>query len=169
MDRVIYFVEDQEALTPYIILARREDRFPSCRILAADSIDDAIEWCEQSDAEVLFVVDSRMNSDLLPKYLGKVLKNSQTEMQDLPDLIADERLTGALGTVVLKFLKPDCRIILLTAFFRAIDDIRKTCPILDKLLDSSIDVALSKGDPSILTPVIQAQLMELPQARKQQE
>ncbi len=170
MERVVYFVEDQDTLDSYIFLARQEDRFPGCTILAADSIDDAIKWCEQSDADVLFVVDSRMNSELLPKYLKKVLDDSQTKVGDLLGLVADESiLSGTLGTAVLKSLKPHCRIILLTAFFKVIDELRRSHPVLNKLLNSSIDVALSKQDPSVLTPVIQEQLIELARARKRRE
>ncbi len=164
MDAVIYFIEDQEALTPYILVARSEDRFPGCKILAADSIDDAIEWCPKSDAEVLFVVDSRMTSELLPEHLQKVLENSEVKMEDLSDLLTDEVLTGALGTAVLRYLKPKCRIILVTAFHRRISGIRRTHPALDKLLREAIDVSLPKKDPEALTEAIQMQLIKLSRA-----
>jgi len=166
MNPVIYFVEDQEALTSYILLARYEDRFPGCRILAADSIDNAIEWCGKSDEDVIFVVDSRMTSELLPEYLEKALENSGVNIQELSELIGNEILTGALGTIVLKSLKPNCRTILVTAFLKTISDIRKSHRLLDNMLDKSIDVPLSKRDPEALTEAIQTQLMELSRGRK---
>ncbi|MBW7988465.1 MAG: hypothetical protein FVQ84_00355 [Planctomycetes bacterium] len=167
MNRVIYFIEDQEALTPYILLARHEDRFPGCRILAADSIDDAIKWCNEYDGEVLFVVDSRMSSELLPKYLEKALEDSGDKIQDLSGLVSNEYLTGMLGTVVLKNLKPNCRTILLTAFSKTISEIRQSHPLLNGMLEDSIDVSLSKASPEALTEAIQTQLMELSRARRQ--
>jgi len=169
MNRVIYFIEDQEALTPYILLARQENRFPGCRILAADSIDDVIEWCPKSDENVIFVVDSRMTSEFLSKCLEKALKNSAVNIPDLSELIANEVLTGALGTVVLKSLKPECRTILLTAFFKTISDIRRTQPALDKMLEKSIDVALSKTSPEALTQAIETQLVELSRVGRRRE
>ena len=166
MNTVIYFVEDQEALTSYILLARNEERFPGCRILAADSIDGAIEWCERSDADAVFVVDSRMTSELLPEYLEKAIEKNEIKIPSLPDLLVNEVLTGALGTVVLKSIKPNCRTILLTAFFRSISEIRRTHASLNKILQESIDFALSKTSPEALTQAIQTQLMELSRARK---
>ena len=166
MNRVIYFVEDQEALTSYVLLARYENRFPGCRIRAADSIDDAIKWCGKSDEDVIFVVDSRMTSELLPEYLEKALENSAINIQELSELIGNEILTGALGTIVLKSLKPNCRTILVTAFSKTISDIRKSHRVLDNMLDKSIDVSLSKRDPEALTEAIQTQLMELSRARR---
>ena len=166
MNAAIYFIEDQDALTSYVLLARHEDRFPGCRILAADSIDDAIEWSEKSDENVIFVVDSRMTSELLPEYLDKALENSAIDVQELSDLVANEVLTGALGTVVLKWLKPDCRTILVTAFFRTISEFRHDRPLLDKMLEESIDVALSKTNPEALTKAIETQLMELSRGRR---
>lgn len=167
MNVVIYFIEDQEAVTPYILLARQEDTFPGCRILAADSIDDAIEWCERASEDVVFVVDSRMSSELLPEYLEKALENSEIKIESLSDLVGDEVLTGALGTVVLKHLKPNCRIVLLTAFHRRIDEIRGEHPVLDQLLNTSIDLALPKTSPSALTKAIQMQLVELSQSSRE--
>jgi len=169
MNTVIYFIEDQEALTSYILLARDEDIFPGCKILAADSIDNAIEWCGKSDGDVLFVVDSRMSSELLPQYLEKALENSEIKIQDLSDLIADEVLTGTLGTVVLRYLKPDCRTILLTAFSKTISQIRQSHPVLDSMLTKSIDFTLSKTSPEALTEAIMTQLMVLSRVRRQRQ
>ena len=169
MNPVIYFIEDQEALTSYVIIARQEDRFPGCTILAADSIDDAFEWCEHYDGDVIFVVDSRMISELLPQYLEKALKNSDIAMQDISDFVGNEILTGALGTAVLRHLKPYSRIILLTAFSKKISQIRQNGPMLDGLLGRSIDASLSKTSPEALTQTIQTQLMELSRTRRRQQ
>ncbi len=165
MNPVIYFVEDQEALTSYVIIARQEKRFPGCQILAADSIDDVFEWCEHYDGDVIFVVDSRMMSELLPQYLETALRNTGITMEDVSDLIRNEVLTGALGTVVLRYLKPYSRVILLTAFSKKISQIRQNSPVLDRLLKQSIHASLSKTSPETLTQTIQTQLTELSRIR----
>ena len=158
MDRVIYFVEDQEALTSYILLARAEERFPGWRILASDNIDQAIEWCRESDAQSVFVVDSRMISETLSENLEQALKSQEGQFRALDHLLDNDLLTGALGTVVLKWLKPDCRIILLTAFYRTLASLRLEHLVLNELLNESVDMSLPKTSPEDLSKAIESQI-----------
>jgi hypothetical protein len=164
MDRVIYFIEDQEALNPYILVTRYEQKFIGWKILATDSIDKVMEWCERSDAKTIFVVDSRLNSNLLRTYLEKTLLQEESnsgENESFLELATNDVMIGALSTIVLKKLKPDCRIILITAFFRTIAEIRKKNPKLDEVLKKSIDIALPKTSPEALTEAIQSQITAL--------
>jgi len=163
MEQVILFIEDEEALTPYVILARAENKFPGWQIIVKDRIDDTIKWCEQQEAndkKLIFVVDSRMTTDILPEYLEKALTNEKTVREQVSDFISDDRFTGALGTIVLKKLMPGCKTILISAFYRTINEARRRHATLDKTLRKSIDVELPKigGPEEGLTQAISSQI-----------
>lgn len=170
MARVIFFAEDELALNSFILDARDAQMFPGWDILAGDTIDDAFAWCEEAEpnSKAIFVVDSRMTSELLESYLERALAESDISLHDLRELTENEVLTGALGTLVLKWLRPDCRTILVTAFYRTIGQIRAQNRVLDRIFKMSVDRALAKREPAALTQAIRGQIATLETHRYRQ-
>jgi len=171
MSKVVYFIEDEDALNSYVFDLRHSDVLGDCRILVADCVEGALKWLDGTTADVVFVLDSRMcMSDGLRNEVEKLLGQYGLQVESIVDLINAkdsrelETLTGMLSSLILKHRLPTCRIILLSAFVRTLDEVRQRSPKLDRLLAAAIDISLPKTDPQGVTKVIKELLATLDSA-----
>jgi len=161
MERVIFFVEDEMAANSYVVDARTSGRFPGCRIIGRDFVEEALAWSGSPQPPTVFVIDSKMmpTPELKTELKGFLLTQG-IGLEEIAD--GDiEVLTGALGSLLLRRNMPGCRIILLTAFARTIAEFREKNEKLDRLLHNNINAILPKRDPEALTKCIEEQLASL--------
>lgn len=155
----IYFIEDEDTLNSYVYESREGRRFGDCRLLATDLPDDAIQWAASHDDPALFVVDSRVPmTEPLRARLAELLKAHGLRLDTLAHL---DVLVGTLATLLLRQTRPDCRIIILSAYYRTIMEMRAELPELDALLGQAVNGMLAKNEPQELTRMIREQLAAL--------
>jgi|WetSurMetagenome_2_1015567.scaffolds.fasta_scaffold29430_3 hypothetical protein len=166
MPSTICFVEDEGALNPQIMMTRDPQRFPGCQVRVFEGLDEAVAWCSKERQVALFVFDSRMYlSEEMRAALNEALCQQNTCVENIlmesdPE-VGQDVLTGAVGTLLVKNLCPDCRIIVVSAFLDRIEGARRKNYALNQLLEKTIQVLLAKSDPSALTKAIQSQLVQL--------
>jgi len=166
MPSTICFVEDEDALNPQILMARDPHRFPGCQVRVFEGLDEAVAWCNKERQAALFVFDSRMYlSEEMRAALDGALRQRNTcakniLMEDDPE-VGQDVLTGAVGTLLVKNLCPDCRIIVVSAFLDKIEGARRKNDALNQLLEKTVQVLLAKSDPSALTQAIGSQLFQM--------
>jgi hypothetical protein len=166
MPSSIYFVEDDGTMNPFVIDARSSKIFGTAKILKTSSVDDAILRCESMQEDIVFVLDSRMYmSEVARSKVDAILQQHGTDssavVEGVPQGVPEDALTGALVTLVLKSMKPKCRIIICSAYVGTIRTALDSSPVFGSLFGQAVDDLLGKRDPKALTEAIKTQLASL--------
>jgi hypothetical protein len=161
----IYFVDDDVALATSIQEWRISNRFKGFGLRGAGSFRKLFEKLAKHDDDhpIVFLLDSNMPLDVEEPYYAALLRVLAKYDNDPVSLCANPHRRGVLMSALLKANYPASRVIVLTAYFRAIEEDRNNIPSLEEIASKFVDVILSKqsSGPAGIEATIDAQIAAL--------
>jgi len=155
VNTVVYFIDDDVSISPFIMNAKMKKLFPDSKILSSGQIDRAIDWCQLNENRTVFVIDSYMP---LSEKIKKTFNLNEKNMECDPGR-SSEHLCGVYGAAILKSFMSNSKVILLTAYASIITKIEDENSDIKLMIEKYVDKIISKNvEPDLIISSINHQL-----------
>jgi CheY-like chemotaxis protein len=119
--RRVYSVDDEPYTVHIWYQLEDDDAFSGVAFEGAADMDAVVKDVEITSIPTLYVLDSRMpvSSDVMKRFRSLILERTNIDIDELVNVleVTDQHvLAGVFASAWIRMRRPDCRVLLLTAF-----------------------------------------------------